>query len=68
LFTSKRGSLSLNLHQGEEIEHNPINIDELFILEDTILEETMVGASSPIKIKVGRSSSPLVRDHEELTP
>jgi hypothetical protein len=50
------------------MEHNPINIDEFFILEDTILEEIMVGASSPIKMEVGRSSSPLVRGHEELTP
>lgn len=50
------------------MEHNPINIDELFILEDTILEEPMIGASSPIKMKAGGSCSPLVRGHEELTP
>jgi hypothetical protein len=58
---------SLPVRTEEEIESDPITIDELFVLEDIVPEEITVRVNTPIKIKAGGNCSFLARGQKNLT-
>lgn len=69
MSTLERGYLSLDMCGvmiGEEMEHNPTNIDKHVIIEDSISDKTMTRTITPIRIKVGGSCAPLVWGHGNL--
>ena len=48
------GSSSLDASETvtvEEMEYDSINMDELYVPEDIVPKETMVGVSAPVKIQ-----------------
>uniref|UniRef100_A0A6N2KJ27 Uncharacterized protein n=1 Tax=Salix viminalis TaxID=40686 RepID=A0A6N2KJ27_SALVM len=64
--SSGRGFLSLNFSEGktrEQMEGDPIIIDELLVLKDTI-----TGTRTPTKTRVGGSHIPLPKSQTNITP
>jgi hypothetical protein len=67
LFALRRGSSSSDfsgVRTKVEMENNPIDIDKLYVLEKTILEEIMVGSITHVELEMRASRgshSPLAR-------